>query len=210
MTKISRRGFMLVLSSPSGAGKTSIATKILEVDKIVNVSISVTTRTKRPAEKEGADYFFVTKEKFQEMLKNGDLLEHADVFGHSYGTPRQYVYDTLSNGKDVIFDIDWQGTQQLAQLARVDLVSIFILPPSLEELEKRLNSRAQDAQEVIVNRMKEASNEVSHWAEYDYVIVNEDLEKSVQQVHAIITAERLKRTRQRGLLDFVNKLRGVS
>ena len=209
MTKINRRGFMLVLSSPSGAGKTSIATKILEVDKTVNVSISVTTRTLRPGEKEGIDYFFVSKEKFQDMLKNNELLEHADVFENSYGTPRQYVFDTLSNGKDIIFDIDWQGTQQLAQLARVDLVSIFILPPSLMELEKRLNSRAQDSQEVILKRMKEASNEVSHWAEYDYVIVNENLEKSVAQVHAIITAERLKRTRQRGLLDFVNKLRGI-
>jgi guanylate kinase len=210
MTKINRRGFMLVLSSPSGAGKTSIATKILEVDKTVNVSISVTTRTMRPGEKEGIDYFFVSKEKFQDMLKNNELLEHADVFENSYGTPRQYVFDTLSNGKDIIFDIDWQGTQQLAQLARVDLVSIFILPPSLMELEKRLNSRAQDSQDVIMNRMKEASNEVSHWAEYDYVIVNENLEKSVEQVHAIITAERLKRTRQRGLLDFVNKLRGIN
>lgn len=210
MTKINRRGFMLVLSSPSGAGKTSIATKILEVDKTVNVSISVTTRTMRPGEKEGIDYFFVSKEKFQNMLKNNELLEHADVFENSYGTPRQYVFDTLSNGKDIIFDIDWQGTQQLAQLARVDLVSVFILPPSLMELEKRLNSRAQDSQEVIMNRMKEASNEVSHWAEYDYVIVNENLEKSVEQVHAIITAERLKRTRQRGLLDFVNKLRGIN
>lgn len=209
MTKINRRGFMLVLSSPSGAGKTSIATKILEVDKTVNVSISVTTRTLRPGEKEGIDYFFVSKEKFQDMLKNNELLEHADVFENSYGTPRQYVFDTLSNGKDIIFDIDWQGTQQLAQLARVDLVSIFILPPSLMELEKRLNSRAQDSQDVILKRMKEASNEVSHWAEYDYVIVNENLEKSVAQVHAIITAERLKRTRQRGLLDFVNKLRGI-
>jgi guanylate kinase len=210
MTKINRRGFMLVLSSPSGAGKTSIATKILEVDKTVNVSISVTTRTMRPGEKEGIDYFFVSKEKFQDMLKNNELLEHADVFENSYGTPRQYVFDTLSNGKDIIFDIDWQGTQQLAQLARVDLVSIFILPPSLMELEKRLNSRAQDSQDVIINRMKEASNEVSHWAEYDYVIVNENLNKSVEQVHAIITAERLKRTRQRGLLDFVNKLRGIN
>jgi guanylate kinase len=210
MTKINRRGFMLVLSSPSGAGKTSIATKILEVDKTVNVSISVTTRTMRPGEKEGIDYFFVSKEKFQDMLKNNELLEHADVFENSYGTPKQYVFDTLSNGKDIIFDIDWQGTQQLSQLARVDLVSIFILPPSLMELEKRLNSRAQDSQDVIMNRMKEASNEVSHWAEYDYVIVNENLEKSVEQVHAIITAERLKRTRQRGLLDFVNKLRGIN
>lgn len=210
MTKINRRGFMLVLSSPSGAGKTSIATKILEIDKTVNVSISVTTRTMRPGEKEGVDYFFVSKEQFLNMLKNNELLEHADVFDNSYGTPRQYVFDTLSNGKDIIFDIDWQGTQQLSQLARVDLVSIFILPPSLIELEKRLNSRAQDSQEVIMKRMKEASNEVSHWAEYDYVIVNENLEKSVEQVHAIIMAERLKRTRQRGLLDFVNKLRGIN
>ncbi|WP_032112192.1 guanylate kinase [Candidatus Paracaedibacter symbiosus] len=210
MTSISRRGFMLVLSSPSGAGKTSIATKILEVDKNVNVSISVTTRLMRPGEREGEDYFFVTKEQFQSMLHNNELLEHADVFGHSYGTPKHYVFDTLTGGKDIIFDIDWQGTQQLAQLARVDLVSVFILPPSLGELEKRLNTRAQDSADVILNRMKEASNEMSHWAEYDYVIVNEDLEQSVAQVHAIITAERLKRNRQRGLLDFVNKLRGVN
>lgn len=209
MTNISRRGFMLVLSSPSGAGKTSIATKILEVDRNVNVSTSITTRPMRPGEREGEDYFFVTKEQFQHLLENNELLEHADVFGHSYGTPRQYVFDTLATGKDIIFDIDWQGTQQLAQLARVDLVSIFILPPSLKELEKRLNSRAQDSAEVIANRMKEAANEMSHWAEYDYVIVNKDLEKSVQHVHAIITAERLRRTRQKGLLDFVNKLRGV-
>lgn len=209
MTDISRRGFMLVLSSPSGAGKTSIATKILEVDTDVNVSTSITTRPMRPGEIEGEDYFFVTKEQFQHLLENNELLEHAEVFGHSYGTPRQYVFDTLATGKDIIFDIDWQGTQQLAQLARVDLVSIFILPPSLAELEKRLNSRAQDSAEVIANRMKEASNEMSHWAEYDYVIVNDNLEKSVQHVHAIITAERLKRTRQKGLLDFVNKLRGI-
>lgn len=209
MTNISRRGFMLVLSSPSGAGKTSIATKILEVDDNVNVSVSITTRPMRPGEREGEDYFFVTKEQFQNMLESNELLEHADVFGHSYGTPKQYVFDTLTEGKDIIFDIDWQGTQQLAQLARTDLVSIFILPPSLGELEKRLNSRAQDSAEVITNRMKEASNEMSHWAEYDYVIVNEDLDDSVQQVHAIITAERLRRTRQKGLLDFVSKLRGV-
>lgn len=210
MTKISRRGFMLVLSSPSGAGKTSIVNRLLEGDKNVNVSISMTTRPQRPGEKEGKDYFFVSKETFSFMLKNDDFLEHAEVFGNYYGTPKQYVYDTLAQGKDILFDIDWQGTQQLAQLARVDLVSIFILPPSLQELEKRLQKRAQDAQEVIHNRMKEASNEVSHWAEYDYVIVNEDLDKSVQYVHAIITAERLKRTRQKGLLDFVNQLRGIS
>lgn len=209
MTKISRRGFMLVLSSPSGAGKTSIVNRLLEGDKNVNVSISMTTRPQRPGEQEGKDYFFVSKETFKFMLKNDDFLEHAEVFGNYYGTPKQYVYDTLAQGKDILFDIDWQGTQQLAQLARVDLVSIFILPPSLQELEKRLQKRAQDAQEVIYNRMKEASNEVSHWAEYDYVIVNEDLDKSVQYVHAIITAERLKRTRQKGLLDFVNQLRGV-
>lgn len=201
---------MLVLSSPSGAGKTSIVNRLLEGDKNVNVSISMTTRPQRPGEKEGKDYFFVSKETFSFMLKNDDFLEHAEVFGNYYGTPKQYVYDTLAQGKDILFDIDWQGTQQLAQLARVDLVSIFILPPSLQELEKRLQKRAQDAQEVIHNRMKEASNEVSHWAEYDYVIVNEDLDKSVQYVHAIITAERLKRTRQKGLLDFVNQLRGIS
>lgn len=209
MTNIARRGFMLVLSSPSGAGKTSIATKILAVDSNVNVSVSITTRPIRPGEREGEDYFFVTEDQFHHMLENNELLEHAEVFGNSYGTPKQYVFDTLAIGKDIIFDIDWQGTQQLAQLARTDLVSIFILPPSLQELEKRLNSRAQDSAEVILNRMKEASNEMSHWAEYDYVIVNEDLEKSVQQVHAIIAAERLRRTRQKGLLDFVNTLRGV-
>lgn len=209
MVDISRRGFMLVLSSPSGAGKTSIVNKVLEVEKNINVSISVTTRPKRPAEREGVDYFFVSKDDFQDMHAKGELLECAEVFGNHYGTPSKYAVDTLVSGKDIIFDIDWQGTQQLAQLARTDLVSIFILPPCLVELEKRLNTRAQDSQEVIMGRMKEAFNEMSHWAEYDYVIINESLEKSVAQVCSIITAERLRRTRQRGLLDFVNSLRGV-
>lgn len=210
MTNIRRRGFMLVLSSPSGAGKTSIATKILEINQDLKVSISVTTRQMRPGEGDGKDYFFVDRNRFQEMLHNGDLLEHAEVFGNNYGTPKNHVVETLAEGQDIIFDIDWQGTQQLAQLAKVDLVSIFILPPSFGKLEERLKNRAQDSSETIKNRMKEATNEMSHWAEYDYVIVNEDLEKSVAQVHAIIMAERLRRNRQVGLPDFVNVLRGVN
>jgi guanylate kinase len=198
---------MLVLSSPSGAGKTTIASHLLELDSNLVVSISVTTRPKRPREVDGKHYYFVSKEAFQLMAENGEFLEHAEVFGNYYGTPKKLVLDTLSSGKDIVFDIDWQGTQQLAQLARTDLISIFILPPSTKELEKRLRRRGQDSEKVLQGRMSESLNEISHWAEYEYVIINKDLHQSISQVQAILTAERLKRTRQLGLVDFINQLR---
>ncbi len=206
---IPRRGFMLCLSSPSGAGKTSICSRLLEIDSQTTLSVSVTTRPKRPGEIDGEDYFFIAQDSYKKMVEEAELLEHATVFGHGYGTPREFVFNSLADGKDVLFDIDWQGTQQLAQIARTDLVSIFILPPTTQALEDRLRIRSQDSEDVIHHRMSEASQEMSHWAEYDYVIVNETLDKSVQQVQSIITAERLRRTRQIGLTHFVNGLRGV-
>ncbi len=207
MKDIKRRGIMLVLSSPSGAGKTTISQKLLESEPELAPSISVTTRPIRPGEVQGQDYMFVTSDQFNVMLKNDELLEHAEVFGYSYGTPKKQVLDALKAGKDIIFDIDWQGTQQLAQLARTDLISVFILPPSTEELERRLKSRAQDEDIVVERRMAGAATEMSHWAEYDYVIINHELTTSVSQVRAILTAERLRRTRQLGVVDFVNELR---
>ena len=207
MRDIKRRGIMLVLSSPSGAGKTTISQKLLELEPELAPSISVTTRPRRPGEVEGQDYIFVTLDQFNIMLKNDELLEHAEVFGYSYGTPKKQVLEALKAGKDIIFDIDWQGTQQLAQLARTDLISVFILPPSTEELERRLKSRAQDEDIVVERRMAGAATEMSHWAEYDYVIINHELTTSVSQVRAILTAERLRRTRQLGVVDFVNELR---
>lgn len=207
--KLERRGFMLVLSSPSGAGKTTIAKHVLEQMDQIEISVSATTRPKRPAETEGKDYFFTDKETFEKRKKNGVFLEWANVFGHIYGTPKAAVFEKINNGMDVLFDIEWQGTQQLKQKAHQDVVSIFILPPSTEELEKRLISRAQDSLDVVSKRMQKATNEISHWAEYDYIIVNYDIEHSVQQVISILTAERLKRERQTGLVDFVKGLMKV-
>ena len=204
---IKRRGLMLVLSSPSGAGKTSISRRLLERDSDLSLSISATTRPRRPAETEGVHYFFVAEERFREMVGQGELFEHAVVFGNQYGTPRKPVEEALDAGRDVLFDIDWQGTQQVAERAREDLVSVFILPPSTEELERRLHSRAQDSDEVVRGRMAKAADEMSHWAEYDYIIINHDLERSVSEVQAILTAERLKRERRVGLRDFVEGLR---
>lgn len=204
---MTRRGLMLVLSSPSGAGKTSISRELLERDHQISLSISATTRPRRPGEVDGEDYKFVDKTTFDLMINRQELLEHAKVFDHYYGTPRGPVEQTIAAGRDVLFDIDWQGTQQLAERARGDLVSIFILPPSTAELDRRLHSRAQDSEAVITERMARAADEMTHWSEYDYVVVNVDFEESVRQVQAILEAERLKRQRLIGLSDFVTRLR---
>jgi guanylate kinase len=202
---IARRGLMLVLSSPSGAGKTTLSHLLLD-DPAVALSISVTTRPQRPGEQDGADYHFIDRARFDAMVANGELLEWADVFDHRYGTPRAPVDAALAAGRDVLFDIDWQGTQQLREKARSDLVSVFVLPPSAAELEIRLRKRAQDTDAVIRARMAKAADEMSHWAEYDYVIVNRDLDHAFAELRAILAAERLKRERQTGLSAFV---RGV-
>ncbi|CAO3353565.1 guanylate kinase [Azospirillum sp. A26] len=203
---IHRRGLMLVLSSPSGAGKTTIARGLLDRDAGITMSVSVTTRAMRPGEVEGLDYYFIDQQRFDRMAETGDLLEHARVFGNCYGTPRVAVEDALGAGRDVLFAIDWQGAQQLAQNARDDLVSVFVLPPSVSELERRLRGRGQDSEEVIANRMAKASNEISHWPEYDYVIVNSDVTESIAAVESILHAERLRRRRQIGLPEFVRSI----
>ena len=205
--EITRRGLMLVLSSPSGAGKTSICKKLLEQEKELTLSVSATTRTRRPGEVEGADYQFISTLEFETLVNKAQFLEYAKVFGHYYGTPSHLVENSLQSGRDVLFDIDWQGTQQLKAKARQDLVSVFILPPSIKELEKRLFKRAQDTIEVVAERMSKSSNEMSHYPEYDYVIINYNLNQSVQQVQSILHAERLRRERQVGLVEFVKQLR---
>jgi guanylate kinase len=198
---------MLVLSSPSGAGKTTISRELLARDGGLVMSVSVTTRPRRPGEKEGRDYRFIDPTSFNLMVNRRELLEHAKVFGHYYGTPRGPVEEALAQGRDVVFDIDWQGTQQLKQTARDDLVSVFILPPSMAELDRRLHTRARDPEDVVAARMAKVVDEVSHWAEYDYIIVNREVEESVRNVQAILAAERLRRERQIGLTDFVKRLR---
>jgi guanylate kinase len=203
--EIKRRGMMLVLSSPSGAGKTTLSRRLLESERNVTMSVSATTRPRRPNEVEGRDYFFVDEKEFQRLVAAGELLEHALVFGHHYGTPKKPVMDALGQGLDVLFDIDWQGTQQLRQ-QRDDVISIFVLPPSRAELESRLRARAQDPPEVVARRMAKADDEISHWAEYDYVIVNDDIARAEKQVGIILAAERLKRTRQPGIPEFVEAL----
>jgi guanylate kinase len=203
---IARRGLMLVLSSPSGAGKTTLSRKLLESDPGVELSISVTTRRQRPGEADGRDYHFVDAARFDAMVANDELLEWANVFGNRYGTPRAPVDAALARGRDVLFDIDWQGTQQLRERANRDLVSIFVLPPSIPDLERRLRARAQDSDEVIHARMTKAADEMSHWAEYDYVVINTDIDHAFAEVQSILAAERLKRERQTGLSDFVRRL----
>jgi len=203
---IERRGMMLVLSSPAGAGKTTLTRRLLETDSGITLSISVTTRSPRPGEEEGVHYYFRSTQDFGIMINKGEFLEHAKVFGNYYGTPRAPVEAALAKGLDVIFDVDWQGTQQLHQRAGEDLVRVFVLPPSMRALEQRLRARAQDGANVIAERMARAENEISHWAEYDYIIVNDDLDAAEQQVRSILHAERLKRSRQTGLVDFVHRL----
>lgn len=198
---------MLVLSSPSGAGKTSISRRVLELEPEVTMSVSVTTRPRRPGEREGIDYHFVDEARFRAMVEAGELLEHALVYGHHYGTPRAAVEAALAQGRDVLFDIDWQGAQQLRERAADDVVGVFILAPSLEVLAERLRSRAQDSEEVVRYRLARVASDVTHWAEYEYVIINEELEASVAAVRAILAAERLKRRRQPYLSEFVQRFR---
>jgi guanylate kinase len=205
--RIARRGFLLVLSSPSGAGKTTITRRLVERDPALDMSVSVTTRPRREEEVDGRDYFFIDRRRFDEMIAQGELLEHASVFENCYGTPRQPIEVALAAGRDVVGDLDWQGTQQLTETVRDGLVSVFVLPPSLAALEARLRARAQDSAAVVAARMAKSTEEMSHWSEYDYVIVNRDIEDSVAQVRAIVTAERLRRKRQVGLADFVDRLR---
>jgi guanylate kinase len=205
-TAIARRGLMLVLSSPSGAGKTTLSRRLLESDSNLTLSVSMTTRRKRPNEIEGVDYLFVTPERFEQAVQNGELLEYATVFENRYGTPRAQAMGALGEGLDVLFDIDWQGTQQLKEGAREDLVSVFILPPSHTELDRRLSTRAQDSDDIVAARMAKAADEISHWAEYDYVIVNDEVALAQAQITAILAAERLRRARQIGLSEFVRGL----
>lgn len=201
-----RRGFMFILSSPSGAGKTTLSRRLLGSHSGLTMSISVTTRPPRPREIEGQDYYFVNEEKFNAMASGGELLEYANVFEHYYGTPSASVEDALNNGTDVLFDIDWQGTRQLAEKRRDDLVSVFILPPSMTELEDRLRKRGQDEDDVIAYRMKKAASEISHWQEYDYVVVNNDLDLALSKIVHILEAERVKRIRQTSLPAFIDTL----
>src|SRR4051812_11602695 len=204
---IQRRGLMLVLSSPSGAGKTTLSRQLLTNDSEIQLSVSCTTRARRPGEKDGVDYRFVDTASFRGMIERGEFLEHARVFDHYYGTPKGPVDAAVSSGRDVLFDIDWQGTQQLKERGRDDLVTVFILPPSTRDLERRLITRAQDSKEVVAQRMAQAADEMSHWAEYDYAIINRDIATSLIQLKSILTAERLKRERQLGLSAFVKALR---
>ncbi|MEQ8396840.1 guanylate kinase [Thalassobaculum sp.] len=204
---ITRRGLMLVLSSPSGAGKTTISRRLMEAEPGVTMSVSATTRPRRPGEVDGRDYYFVDPTDFHLMVNRDELLEHAKVFGNYYGTPRGPVEAALKAGRDVLFDIDWQGTQQLQDSAPRDLVSVFVLPPSTRELERRLRSRAQDSDDVVAARMAKAADEISHYPEYQYIILNDDIERSTAAVRAILAAERLRRERLVGLPDFVKGLR---
>ena len=201
-----RRGLMFILSSPSGAGKTTISHMLLMADEEIKLSVSATTRPKRPGEVDGIDYYFVSDEKFDEMIEKDDFYEWAPVFGYRYGTPKGYIRKGLKEGEDFLFDIDWQGTQQLKQKDDQDVVTVFILPPSLTELRHRLETRAQDSAEVIDSRMERARGEISHWAEYDYVVINDDVDQCFVKVREILHAERMRRKRQTGLIPFVREL----
>ncbi len=202
-----RRGILIILSSPSGAGKSTLARRLMEWDPEIRFSVSATTRAPRPGEREGREYFFRSRAEFAEMVERGEMLEHAEVFGHLYGSPRAPVEQAIAAGHDVLFDIDWQGGQQIRNSALAeDVVSIFVLPPSIRELERRLSTRGQDTPEVIAVRMQKSYDEISHWAEYDYVLINDDIDRATEETRAIVTAERLKRSRQVGLVDLVRRL----
>jgi guanylate kinase len=207
VSPIRRRGLLLVLSSPSGAGKTTITRRLVAEDPALTLSISVTTRSKRPGEVDGRDYWFIDQSRFDQMVEREELLEHARVFGNCYGTPRQPIEAALAAGHDVVGDLDWQGTQQLAAKVRADLVAVFVLPPNAAALGERLRARAQDSASVVAARMAKSAEEMSHWDEYDYVIVNDTVEGSVAEARAIVTAERLRRERQPGLAEFVDSMR---
>jgi guanylate kinase len=203
---IRRRGIMLVLSSPSGAGKTTLTRNLLEQEENVSLSISVTTRERRPSEIEGVHYFFLSKRRFENMRDSGELLEWAEVHGNFYGTPREPVEKALAEGRDVLFDIDWQGTRQLLEKMRDDVVTVFVLPPTAEELKARLERRAEDSKAIIAQRLQNAFEEIAHWREYDYILVNRDLDKSFARLRAILTAERLKRVKMLDLENFVEAI----
>ena len=203
---MARRGFLLILSSPSGAGKSSLTKRLMAWDPSLSFSVSATTRAPRPGEVDGRDYYFRSRPEFEALIASGQMLEHAEVFGNLYGSPRGPVEEAMLAGRDTVFDIDWHGGQQIRQAMRDDVVSIFILPPSIAELENRLRGRAQDSDEVIAGRMAKSRDEISHWAEYDYVLVNHDLDAAEDELKAIVRAERLKRFRQPGLSDFVRGL----
>lgn len=205
---LKRRGLMLVMSSPSGAGKTTLSRMLLGADPEIRMSVSATTRPPRDGEKDGVDYFFVDHNQFEDMAVKDEFLEHATVFSNRYGTPKKPVEDALADGRDILFDIDWQGTQQLSQAMSKDLVSVFILPPSVDALQERLTTRGLDSAEVVAERMSKAADEMTHWAEYDYIIVNDDLDKAFAELCSILSAERLKRDRQKGLAGFVKSLAG--
>ena len=205
-TRIPRRGLMLVISSPSGAGKSTIARTLLESDREISLSVSVTTRKRRPSEIDGVHYHFISVREFERMRDSDALLEWAEVHGNFYGTPREAVETAMSEGRDMLFDIDWQGAAQLQEKMRADVVAIFILPPTLAELKSRLFRRAEDAADVIATRLANARAEIEHWREYDYVVVNEDLQTAYDSVKAIVAAERLRRDRRPGLFDFVRNL----
>jgi guanylate kinase len=207
MADASRRGLLLILSSPSGAGKSTLAKKLMEWDPSLRFSVSATTRAPRPGEVDGRDYYFRSRAQFEEMVASGEMLEHAEVFGNFYGSPKAPVEQAMAEGRDTLFDIDWQGGQQIrnSALGR-DVVSIFVLPPSIAELERRLRGRAQDSDEVIAGRMAKSQAEISHWAEYDYVLINRDIEVAFAELTTILMAERMRRDRQPKLTDFVRTL----
>jgi guanylate kinase len=201
-----RRGLLLILSSPSGAGKSTLSRMLMAWDTSMRFSVSATTRAPRPGEAEGREYYFRSREAFEDMIASGEMLEHAEVFGNLYGSPRGPVLAAMEAGTDTVFDIDWQGGQQINQAMRDDVVSVFILPPSIAELDRRLRSRGQDSDDVIAGRMAKSRDEISHWAEYDYVLVNDDLDQTFERLKAILTAERLRRERQPQLSAFVRSL----